>query len=165
MRSSLTQPKRNAANAVSAALAAAIQGASFFTKLIFLHAHLRLCYPYTLKPVQLTIETREITPQTALLNLSGGLMLGREGQELESTVNRLLAQGYRNFIFNLSGLTHIDSTGIGRCIASLNLIMQAKGKLHMAAAPHPVREGFRVTRLDRVFRFFEDVPAAQAALS
>jgi len=91
-------------------------------------------------------------------------MLGREGQELESTVNRLLAQGYRKFIFDLAGLTHIDSTGIGRCIASLNLIMQSKGKLHMAAAPVPVREGFRVTRLDRVFRFFDDVAGAQSAL-
>jgi len=92
-------------------------------------------------------------------------MLGREGQELESNVNRLLAQGYRKFVFDLSGLTHIDSTGIGRCIASLNLIMQAKGQLHMAAAPFPVREGFRVTRLDRVFRFFDDVPSAQSALA
>src|SRR5437870_900766 len=107
----------------------------YLQSMIFLHPPPGLCYPYTLKPVQLTIETREITQDTALLSLSGGLMLGREGQELESTVNRLLAQGYRNFIFNLSGLTHIDSTGIGRCIASLNLIMQAKGRLHMAAAP------------------------------
>ena len=129
-------------------------------------AELRNCdIPITLKPVQLTIETRDLGAQTALLKLSGGLMLGREGQELETNVSRLLAQGYRNFVFDLAGLTHIDSTGIGRCIASLNLIMQAKGKLHMAAAPVPVREGFRVTRLDRVFRFFDDVPAAQSALN
>jgi len=91
-------------------------------------------------------------------------MLGPEGEQLESVVDTLLAQGYRRFIFELSGITHIDSTGIGRCIASLNKIMAAGGKLHMAAAAKAVREGFRVTRLDRVFRFFDDTAAAQAAL-
>ncbi len=92
-------------------------------------------------------------------------MLGPEGQLLERTVDELLAGGYRNFVFDLAGVTHIDSTGIGRCIASLNKIMAAGGKLHMAAAVKPVREGFHVTRLDRIFRFFDDVDAARAALN
>ncbi len=92
-------------------------------------------------------------------------MLGPEGQELERVVNDLLSRGYRRFVLDLSGVSHIDSTGIGRCIASLNQIMQMGGKLHMAAAQGQVREGFRVTRLDRVFRFFDDVPAAEAAFA
>ena len=99
-----------------------------------------------------------------VITLSGRLMLGPEGQQLENTVEDLLAKGFRRFVFELSGVTHIDSTGIGRCIASLNKIMAAGGKLHMAAAAKQVREGFRVTRLDRVFRFFDDPVSAQAAL-
>jgi anti-anti-sigma factor len=113
----------------------------------------------------LQIEHHEIGPDTALIKLSGRLMLGPEGQALESLVTELLARGYRNFVFELSELTHIDSTGIGRCIASLNKISQARGKLHMAGAMGQVREGFRVTRLDRVFRFYEDLPAAQSAFA
>jgi anti-anti-sigma factor len=116
-----------------------------------------------LKPVQLTIEYREVAPSTALVTLVGRLMLGPEGQEVERLVGDLIGQGYRRFVFDMSGVSHIDSTGIGRCIASLNKIMQAGGKLHMAGAAGQVREGFRVTRLDRVFRFFDDVAAAQAA--
>ncbi len=91
-------------------------------------------------------------------------MLGPEGQRLERTVEELLERGYRSFIFDLAGITHIDSTGIGRCISSLNLILAAGGKLHMAGAAKQVRDGFHVTRLDRIFRFFDDVAAAQAAL-
>ncbi len=90
-------------------------------------------------------------------------MLGPEGQEAERVVASLLEKGYRKFVIDLSGITHIDSTGIGRCIASLNRIMQAAGKLHMAGAAGQVRESFRVTRLDRVFRFFDTVEAAQTA--
>ena len=91
-------------------------------------------------------------------------MLGPEGQEVETLVGDLLGRGYRKFVFDMSGLTHIDSTGIGRCISSLNRISQNGGKLTMAAAQGQVREGFRVTRLDKVFRFFDDVESARAAV-
>jgi anti-anti-sigma factor len=116
-----------------------------------------------LKPVPLTIEHRELAPGTVVLMLTGRLMLGPEGQEVERVVAELLAQNYRRFIVDMSGITHIDSTGIGRCISSLNRITQAGGKLHMTGAAGQVRESFRVTRLDRVFRFFDDVAAAQTA--
>jgi anti-anti-sigma factor len=92
-------------------------------------------------------------------------MLGPEGQQLDDCVTELLARGFRRFIFDMSGITHIDSTGIGRCIACLNKVMQAGGTLHIAAAAKQVRDGFHVTRLDRIFRFFDDVNSARAALN
>jgi anti-sigma B factor antagonist len=116
------------------------------------------------KAKQLAVESRELAPGIAVVSLAGRLMLGPEGQEVETIVGDLLAQGYRKIILDMTGLTHIDSTGIGRCIASLNKISQLGGKLHMAGAAGQVREGFRVTRLDKVFRFFDDVGAARAAL-
>ncbi len=100
-----------------------------------------------------------------LITLAGRLMLGPEGQALETLVANLIAQGYRQFVFDMSRLTHIDSTGIGRCIASLNKISHAGGKLYMAGAAGQVREGFRVTRLDRIFRFYDNLSAAQAAMA
>ena len=90
-------------------------------------------------------------------------MLGPEGQQVESALTDLLAKGYRRLVIDMAGITHIDSTGIGRCIASLNKVTQAGGKLHMAGAAGQVRESFRVTRLDRVFRFFDDAERALAA--
>ena len=54
-----------------------------------------LCYPYTLKPVQLNLEYRELASGTVLIALHGRLMLGPEGQELERVVNDLLAKGCR----------------------------------------------------------------------
>ncbi len=112
----------------------------------------------------LKIEHREIAPAVAVVALTGRLMLGAEVEQVESVVGGLLDQGYRGFVFDLVGVSHIDSTGIGRCIASLNKITKAGGKLHMAAAAGQVREGFRVTRLDRIFRFFDTVEAASAGL-
>lgn len=116
-----------------------------------------------MKPVQLSIDQREAAPGTVVVKLSGRLMLGPEGQELERVIGDILAQGKRRVVLDMSGITQIDSTGIGRCIASLNKVTQSGGKLHMAGAAGQVRESFRVTRLDRVFRFFDDVAAALTA--
>ena len=113
--------------------------------------------------MQLTITHAE-ADGLAVITLAGRLLLGPEGAELETMVKTLLQRGTRKFLFDFAGLTHIDSTGIGRCISSLNLIMQAGGKLAIAGAAGQVREGFRVTQLDRVFKFYDDNGSASAAL-
>jgi anti-anti-sigma factor len=112
----------------------------------------------------LTIAQR-IEDGVAVIALTGRLLLGPEGAEMERLVSELIASGVRKFVFDFTHLTHIDSTGIGRCIASLNLIMQAGGALAIGGAAGQVRDGFRVTQLDRVFRFCPDVAAATAAVA
>ena len=97
---------------------------------------------------------------TAVIAVSGRVMLGDESTQIETLVEDLLGKGHKNFVFDLSGVKYMDSTGIGRFIASLNRVMHAGGKLRMAAARSVVREGFRVTRLDTVFEFFDDVDGA-----
>lgn len=114
--------------------------------------------------MQLQIEHQEIEGGIAQITLAGRLMLGPEGAELETLVKKLLADGVRKFILEMSGLKHIDSTGIGRCIACLSAITQAGGKLAMAGATGQVRAGFKMTQLDRVFRFFDELGLAKAAL-
>jgi len=112
----------------------------------------------------LTVEHTTIRPGMALITVSGKMLLGVDSLAVESLVSQLLAEGVRDFVFNLEGLTHIDSTGIGRFIASYNRVMAVEGaSLRMAAATGTVRAAFRVTKLDTVFPFFESVAAAEAA--
>lgn len=101
----------------------------------------------------------------AIVALEGRLLLGPEGAQLEAITRELLTRKADRIVFDFTGLTHIDSTGIGRCITSLNLIMEAGGQLAIVASAGQVRDSFRVTQLDRVFRFFDSLNAATAALS
>lgn len=112
---------------------------------------------------QLEITQSEAAPGVALIKLTGRLMLGLESAQLESIATGLFEGGTRKVIIDFGSVTHIDSTGIGRCIACLNKAMQVKGQLHMACAKGQVRDSFRVTRLDRMFKFFDTVEEAQAA--
>lgn len=99
-----------------------------------------------------------------LITVSGKMLLGGDHLAVENLVSQLLAEGVRDFVFNLEGMTHIDSTGIGRFIASYNRVMTVDGaSLRMAAATGAVRAAFRVTKLDTVFPFFESVAEAETA--
>jgi anti-anti-sigma factor len=109
----------------------------------------------------LTIEFERPTPKMALLTVKGKMLLGGDSERLEQIINQLLADGTRDFVVNLEELTHIDSTGIGRFIASYNKIMHIQGaSLRMAAATGAVRAAFRVTKLDTIFPFFDTVEKA-----
>jgi anti-anti-sigma factor len=110
------------------------------------------------------IDHQEVKPGIMLIKLTGRLVLGPENGQLELLVSEKLSAGYRKFVFDLSGLSHIDSTGIGRFIFTFNKVSGAGGKLCMVAEEGHVRDGFRVTRLDTVFKFFPDVDSAVSSL-
>ncbi len=117
-----------------------------------------------MKPAALQIEQEQPKPGVAVIALTGKVMLGANTSAIEELINSLIAQGVRKIVVDLAGVTHIDSTGIGVFIASLGKVTQAGGSLAMAGASGVVREGFRVTRLDRVFRFYADRAAAVEAV-
>jgi anti-sigma B factor antagonist len=107
------------------------------------------------------IAHREVAAGTVVITLAGKLMLGPEGDQIVSLVEAQLTAGTRKFVFDLSGVTVIDSTGIGRFISSFNKIMAAGGDMRMAGASGHVMQSFRVSLLDKVFSFY---PTLQQAL-
>lgn len=107
------------------------------------------------------IAHREVAPGTVVITLNGKFMLGAEGDDVIALVEQQLAAGTRKFVFDLTGVTVIDSTGIGRFISSFNKIMAASGEMRMAGASGHVMQSFRVSLLDKVFTFY---PTLQQAL-
>jgi anti-sigma B factor antagonist len=106
------------------------------------------------------ISHREIAPATAVVALSGKIMMGAESEQIVTVVDDLLRAGTRTIIFDIAGVTHIDSTGIGRFISSFNKIAAAGGEMRMAGATGHLYQSFHVSRLDTVFRFFPTVEDA-----
>jgi anti-anti-sigma factor len=100
------------------------------------------------------IAHHEVASKTVVITLTGKLMLGPEGDGIVSLVEAQLREGARKFIFDLTGVTAIDSTGIGRFIASFNKIMAAGGEMRMAGATGHVMHSFRISLLDKVFTFY-----------
>jgi len=106
------------------------------------------------------ISHNEAAPGTVVITLGGKLMLGPEGDRIVTLVEELLRQGKLTIIFDLAGVGGIDSTGIGRFISSFNKISAAGGQMRMAGATGHVLQAFRVSLLDKVFRFYPSVQEA-----
>jgi anti-sigma B factor antagonist len=113
----------------------------------------------------LALEHREIPPAAAVITLKGRLLLGQESAKLAALVPELIASGHKNLVFDLRGVTHIDSTGIGRFIDAYTRLTKIGGKMRLAGATGPVRDSFHVTRLDTVFSFYQTVESACQGLS
>jgi anti-sigma B factor antagonist len=112
----------------------------------------------------LGIERVDGEGSTSVVVLRGKLMLGEDCRQLDAVIPELLSEGRTKLIFDLSAVTHIDSTGIGRFIDAYSRLTKVSGKMRLAGATGAVRDSFRVTRLDTVFSFFPTVDDARAGL-
>jgi anti-sigma B factor antagonist len=61
----------------------------------------------------LEIQTKQLQPDIVVLEITGRITIGRDSQHLEWAVDSLVREQRKKIIFDLTGVTHIDSTGIG----------------------------------------------------
>jgi anti-sigma B factor antagonist len=107
------------------------------------------------------ISHTEVAPGTVVVSLTGRVMMGAASEEIVTVVESLLRQGKRTVVFDLSAITAIDSTGIGRFISSYNKIAAAGGDMRMAGATGHIFDAFHVSLLDTVFSFYDNLAEAQ----
>jgi anti-sigma B factor antagonist len=101
--------------------------------------------------MSMTIHHQERDTSSAVIFLSGRLLLGPGCIELEQIVAGLLDRGFSDLTFDLTAVTHIDSTGMGRFIDTYSKLKKSGGTVHIAGATGSVREMFKITRLDTIF--------------
>ena len=104
------------------------------------------------------ITHRLLDERTCVLAVSGDLDLASAPQ-LKWTLVELLEEGYERYVIDLSGLTHIDSTGLGVLVA---FSRRLEGRAHMALAclPPAQRRVLEITGLDEAFDSFATLEEA-----
>jgi len=100
-----------------------------------------------------------------VIEFSGRITLGRESGQIETNVVKLLGEGVRNIVFDLSKVDYIDSTGIGMIAYCFGKITQASAQCRVCGAKGLVLDLFRITRLDSVIQFFPDATGACASFN
>lgn len=106
------------------------------------------------------ISHEEITPAVEVITVSGKVRMGEESEQIVHLVEQLLRNGKRTIVFDVSGVTAIDSTGIGRFICSYNKIAAAGGQMRVAGAPSHLAQTFHVALLDTVFQLYPTLEEA-----
>ena len=109
------------------------------------------------------ITQTDAGPQTLVLKLAGKVMMGSDSERIAAIVDESIAAGKRVIIFDLSEVTRMDSTGVGRFIYAFNKTAAVGGRILMAGATWHIFNIFHVSLLDTMIPFFATLEEAQAA--
>jgi anti-sigma B factor antagonist len=105
-----------------------------------------------------SIKTREAGAVT-LLDVSGRLTSFETGA-LRDSISRLLEQGRRDIVLNLSGLKYLDSSGIGELARVYVAVVKQSGQMKVVGLSSKIEEVLKITQLYQVFPEFPDEEAA-----
>lgn len=95
--------------------------------------------------------------------LSGEIDFTSSGP-IQSTLLALILPGGGSVVADLSGVTFIDSSGLGVLVQAHRTARERDNQLLVVASP-PVRKLLRLTGLDTVLETYDELPAAEAALT
>jgi anti-anti-sigma factor len=101
--------------------------------------------------MELGVETRgDIT----IVNIRGKLAFG-DVPQFRNQVADQMGRGKVKFIFNLSGMSFIDSAGLGAFVTLSKRIRERKGDLKIVSPQPQVKAFLEVTGLIKIFRVYE----------
>jgi len=108
--------------------------------------------------VNFTIQIRQADNAT-LVDVSGRLT-SFEGQAFREAIQRLLQQGHRNVVLNLTSLDYLDSSGVGELARNYLAVVKKGGAMKVVGLAPKVEEILKITQLYQVFPEFPDEASA-----
>ena len=83
-----------------------------------------------------------------------------EGGALRNSIAQLLKEGRKQILLNLSGLTYLDSSGVGDLVHTYMSVIKRGGEMKVVGLTDKVEEILKITQLYQVFQEFQDERSA-----
>ena len=103
--------------------------------------------------LQISIRT---SGDVTILDLRGRSTIDGESELLDNRLRKLIANGVRRVLLNLTDLTQVDSSGVGVIIDTYVSLRDQGGDLRLLCPRGRVREVLRVLRLLEIIPYFEN---------
>ena len=101
----------------------------------------------------------------AIVDLSGRITLSDGAGTVRNAVKKLLQDGHKRILLNLSDVTYMDSAGLGEMAAAYITVSNIGGQLKLVHASARVESLLQVTKLFTVLVAFDDEESALAAMA
>jgi anti-sigma B factor antagonist len=108
----------------------------------------------------LTIDRKHIEPDVALLEMKGRIVQGSDSMRVEWTVAELLKENRKKVILDLTGVSVVDSTGVGILVMCFAKVKKAGGNLRVAGVQGMVEETLKITTVDKLIDSYASVAEA-----
>jgi|SRR5579871_2279872 anti-sigma B factor antagonist len=110
----------------------------------------------------LSIQTKHLDPDIVVLEMTGKITMGNDCRQVEWTARKLVDESRKKVVFDLTGISHVDSTGIGIIVTVAGQMRQAGGELRIAGANEHVQKILKMTAVDQIVKL-DSTPGAAAA--
>jgi anti-sigma B factor antagonist len=98
-----------------------------------------------------------------IINLQGKITIGAGDTQLREVISQAMASGKNKILLDMSGVTTIDSSGIGELVGAYTTATNRGGRLKLLHLPAKLNELLHVTQLITVFEVYENEPDALAS--
>jgi anti-sigma B factor antagonist len=112
--------------------------------------------------MNLKIEKRQVG-SIAVVSCQGRIMFGEEANALRDFLKETLAET-RRMVLNLSGVTYIDSGGLGTLVGVYSSARAAGAEIKLTGLGPRLHDVLQITKLATVFQVFDSEEEALAAL-
>jgi len=102
----------------------------------------------------------KIVDGAGIITLKGKLMGPPDTDELQNEIKSMLGQNIKNIVLDLSGVSWINSIGMGAIMRAHTTISNSQGKLSLANISDKVNSLLLITQLQKIFDTHESVEAA-----
>ena len=90
-----------------------------------------------------------------VLDLSGRITMGEDGNLLKDKLQSLLHQNKKNILFNLAQVSYVDSAGLGAIVSAYTTVTREGGTLKLANVTKKLQDLLSITKLLTVFETFD----------
>jgi anti-sigma B factor antagonist len=104
--------------------------------------------------MSITLNTRT-TGDVTIMDVSGRIVLGEETGTLRREMRKLVEKGCVRILLNMSGVTYVDSSGVGELVASYVSLRKEGGTMKLTGLPPRLEELLLVTKLCVIFDILE----------
>ena len=107
---------------------------------------------------------KQIRPGVVVLEMTGSIRIGPNCQQIEQAVDDMIRRHETWAIFDLSGVSFIDSSGIGTIVRCLTKLKKLGGTLRLTGVKGMVEGVLKLTQIDRVIEIYPTASEASQDL-
>jgi anti-sigma B factor antagonist len=101
----------------------------------------------------------------AVVEISGRIVHGEATGLVRETIKDLLGKGELRLVLNLSGITYLDSSGLGELVGAYASARSKDGEIKLAAVPDKLDALLQLTKLYTVFAAYPSEAEAVASFA
>ena len=90
-----------------------------------------------------------------IIKLDGKITIGSGDQQLREVIGNAMSAPNAKILLDMSGVTTIDSSGIGELVGSYTTVTNRGGRLKLLHLPAKLNELLHVTQLITVFEVYD----------